>query len=80
MQPNSVAREVSKIRVTARGQDKEYEITCYRCHSDLEFKLSEAIPYTPRLPKYGGGWMDGVRTLHVKCPVCGDMVDTGMLR
>ena len=61
-------------------------MTCYQCDSDIQFKLSEAFPYTPRIPylscdkhgKCSTKLCDGVRTLHIKCPVCGNYVDTGM--
>lgn len=67
------------MKVIRVGTTKNYEVTCYRCDSDIVFKLSEAFLFTPMWRSIDNKRIvNGVTTLHIQCPECGHYIDTGM--
>ena len=67
------------MKVIKQGSEKVYSTTCIRCHSDLEFAMSDTYMDADEIPLMTGGYSKGFTMLHIKCPVCGKSVNTEMI-
>ena len=72
-------KKQNKVEVIKKGKDKEYTITCPRCHSDLQFHLSDTYMEADKIPLMTGGYSNMIPTRHVCCPVCSKSISTDML-
>jgi ATP-dependent RNA circularization protein (DNA/RNA ligase family) len=59
----------NKVEVVKKGTDKEYIITCPRCHPDLKFHLSDIYIDKDKNKKF---------SKHICCPVCNKSINTNI--